>query len=288
MREQPFTFAALDGIAFAAARGRLQDLPPHTMFAAGALGPFLELTQLGATGFLPRLDKAAWLALDGIAGFETALRGGRKQWICPAGHTAGFFRTDLEWSEDETAWVGFGLAAQKAVIAAGFHRRIAAQFAGALGEMVSNIHEHSGAAASGLAAFRAGSREFEFVVADGGMGVLDSLRSCPDYAHLDDHGEALQLALTDGVSRFGPQAKRGGGFRPIFVGLANLSGSLRFRSGDHALVIDGRRINSMAAKMAQKAHLKGFLVSVACRLREERYLAKAPRRNPEHEVFANP
>jgi hypothetical protein len=121
--------------------------------------------------------------------------------------------------------------------------------------------------ASGIAAFRAGSGQFEFAVADGGMGVLDSLRSGPDYAHLGDHGEALQLALTDGVSRFGPQAKRGGGFRPIFVGLANLSGSLRFHSGDHAVVIDGRKIDSMAAKTAQKAHLQGFLASVACRLR---------------------
>jgi hypothetical protein len=42
-------------------------------------------------------------------------------------------------------------------------------------------------------------------------------------AHLAHDGEALQLALTDDISRFGPQAKRDGGFRPIFVGFAKLS-----------------------------------------------------------------
>jgi hypothetical protein len=78
------------------------------------------------------------------------------------------------------------------------------------------------------------------------------------------------LRVSDnGVSRFGPQAKRGDGFRPLFIGLANLNGSLRFRSGDHALIIDGRKLDVIAAKTAQKVHLQGFLISVACRLRPE-------------------
>jgi hypothetical protein len=195
------------------------------------------------------------------------LRGGRGQWICPASRAVGFFRTAREWPEDDTEWVGFGLAAQKAAVVAGFHRRTAAQFAAALGEMVSNIYEHSRASESGIAAFRAGSGEFEFAVADGGVGVLDSLRTCPEHAHLDDHGQALRLALTDGVSRFGPKADRGRGFRPIFVGLANLSGTLRFRSGDHGLVIDGQSFDAVAGKTAQKVHLRGFFASVSCRLR---------------------
>jgi hypothetical protein len=260
-------FAALDGLAFAAQRGRLKELPPDMAYGAAALGPFLELRQLGAEGLLPCPDKAAWLALDGLSAFETALRSGQRQWICPSSRATGFLRTGPDWSEDDTAWIGFGLAAQKAAVAVGFHRRIAAQFVAALGEMISNIHEHSGASNSGIAAFRAGAEEFELVVVDHGMGVLKSLQTCPDYAYLSDHGEALQLALTNGVSRFGPKAKRGQAFRPIFVGLANLSGSVCFRSGDHALVIDGQKLDTMATKTAQKPHLQGFLVSVACRSR---------------------
>jgi hypothetical protein len=52
------------------------------------------------------------------------------------------------------------LAAQKAAVANGFHRRIAAQFAGALGEMVSNIparlrraSPHSGQGATDLSSW---------------------------------------------------------------------------------------------------------------------------------------
>lgn len=261
---KPLTFATLDGLAFAAERGRLSDCPDFDELTVRALGPFLELSHLSCNGLLPPPRKAAWLALDDITTLESALRGGRRQWICPANRTIGLFRTAANWRDDDTAWVGFGLAAQKAAIAAGFHRRTAAQFVGALGEMVSNIFEHSGAPSSGVVAFKVGGGTFEFVVADGGIGVLETLRTCPEYAHLVDHGEALRLTLTDGVSRFGQQAKRGRGFRPLFVGLANLRGSLRFRSGDHALVIEGQKLDSMAAKTVQKAHLQGFFVSAAC------------------------
>lgn len=266
MHREPLTFSALDGIAFTAARARLGELTEDTRYGAGPLGPFMELRQLSASGLLPLPSEAAWLDLRAAAAFETALSNGRKQWIGGAKCAAGFFRIAARPSDDDTAWVGFGLAAQKAAIASGFHRRIAAQLAAALDEMVSNIHEHSGASVSGIAAFRAGDGEFEFVVADQGMGVLESLRGGSDYKSLADHGEALRLALTDGVSRFGREARRGHGFRPLFVGLANLSGTLRFRTGDHALVIDGQTIDMMSAKTAQKVPLRGFLISVACRI----------------------
>lgn len=260
------TFAELDGLAFAAQRGRLHEYSSDNPLSIGTLGPFLELILYGESGLLPPLHRAAWLALGSFAAFEAAYRGRKKQWICPASRSVGFFQTTREWQDDQTDWVGFGLAAQKAAEAAGFHRKTGAQFVAALGELVSNIHEHSGAPASGIAAFRTDNNGFEFAVADRGVGILESLRTCPDYAHLADHGEALRLALGEGVSRFGPGAMRGQGFRPLFVGLANLSGYLRFRSGDHALVIDGQGIDLMAAKTAQKAPLQGFLASVACRL----------------------
>jgi hypothetical protein len=261
------TFAALDDLAFAAQRGRLKQLPLHTAYGAAALGPFLELRQLGADGLLPHPNGARWLELEALSALEMAPRRGQRQWICPSSGATGFLRTGANWSEDDNPWIAFGIAAQRAAVAVGFHHRIARQFVAALGEMISNIHEHSGAPTSGIAAFKAANGEFEFVVLDHGMGVLNSLRTCPDYGHLSDHGEALRLALTDGVSRFGPQAKRGLGFHPIFVGLANLSGSLRFRSGDHAVVIDGQKIDTMAIKTAQKPCLQGFFASVTCRSR---------------------
>lgn len=260
------TFAALDGLAFAAVRNRLGALPAGTVYAGRALGPFLEILQLAASGLLPRPGDTSWLVPGSMLAFDTALRSGCKQWVCPGGASAGFFRMGAEWSEDDRPWMGFQLAAQKAASTMGFHRRTSAQFAAALGEMFSNVHEHSGAASSGIAAFMGSGNAFEFAVADSGVGVRDSLRSCTDYADLADDGKALRLALTDGVSRFGAQSGRGKGFRPIFVGLANLSGALRFRSGDHALVIDGQKIGDMNFVTAQKVRLPGFVASVSCLL----------------------
>lgn len=253
-------FAALDGLAFAAERGRLSGRVSNLM--ARDLGPIVELGQFAAAGLLPAPERAEWLRLDSLGVLYRAMASGRLDWICPDARRIGFLH--LRATASETAWIGFGLAAQQAATAVGFPARIAAQLAAALGEMYSNVYDHSGASATGLVAFRAVPNRFEFVVADQGMGVLESLRTCTDYSDMSDHGEALRLTLTDGVSRYGTGTGHGHGFRQLFIGLANLSGSLRFRSGDHALVIDGGNPSLMTARVAQKPFLKGLLISVAC------------------------
>lgn len=124
-------------------------------------------------------------------------------------------------SAPSTAWTAFGLAAQKAAVA-GFAIRTVGQLIGALIEMQSNIYEHSEAPETGLLPFNAEPGIFEFVAADDGIGMLNSLHGNAVHAPLADHGAALQLALTEGCSRFGDDIGRGMGFRPLFVGLANL------------------------------------------------------------------
>ena len=258
-----FDFAALDDFAFAGQRGKLPEWTPARMVAR-KLGPVIELAQLAVGGLLPAPERATWLNLDGIRSLYGALLGGRSHWVCPDGRRIGFLRTSRVPPAGEAVWTAFGLAAQQGAVAAGFPKRIGAQLAAALGELHSNLYEHSEAPETGLIAFRAGLNRFEFVVADRGIGVLESLRSCEAYAGLDDHGEALRLTLTDGVSRHGPGTDRGHGFRPLFVGLANLNGNLRFRSGDHALVMDGQNPSLVRAQLAQKPPIAGFLVSVVC------------------------
>jgi anti-sigma regulatory factor (Ser/Thr protein kinase) len=261
----PLDFTALDGLAFAAERGRLANGVPR--LAAHELGPLIEMALLARGGLLPAPETAKWLQLDGLGALYSAIKRGHRRWICPSARRIGFLRMEGRPPTDETIWTGFGLAAQQAAAAAGFPARIAAQLAAALGELHSNVYEHSGAPATGLVAFLAAPDRFEFVVSDRGFGVLESLRSCTDYAGLTDHGEALRLTLTDGVSRHGANAGRGFGFRPLFIGLANLNGALRFRSGDHALVIDGINPSLMTARTAQKPSLKGLMISVACERR---------------------
>ena len=203
--------------------------------------------------------------LDGLTPMVQALDSGRVKWVCPHSQLVGFLRTTMSLPKDETMWTGFGLSAQQAATGAGFPKRIAAQLVAAIGELRSNIYEHSQALGTGIVAYRAHRGQFELAVSDSGIGVLESLRSAPDHVALRDYGEALRLTLTSGISRFGPNAGRGHGFRPLFVGLANLNGALRFRSGDHALLIDGRNPSLTTARSAQKTALQGFVVSVSCK-----------------------
>jgi hypothetical protein len=265
MTEQPsFDFNALDDLGFAAERGRLVGRAPPPM-TARHLGPVIELAQLSRGRLLPRPDKAEWLTLDGLAVLCRALASGRPQWVCPDQRRMGFLRMQMEPPE-ETVWTSFCFAAQRAALMAGFPKPTAQQLAAAIGELHSNVYEHSGRPDTGLIAFRAGNGAFEFAVADAGIGILDSLRTCGEYAELADHGTALKLALTPGVSRHGSNAQRGYGFRPIFVGLANIRGYLRFRSGDHALTMDGTTASLMQARPAQKPAISGFLISIMCQV----------------------
>lgn len=263
-RPEPFTFTVLDGLSFAAAR---QCLPP---LRAGAyrfdgLGPVLELARLSTTGLLPPPTRANWLALEDAAGIADSLRCGRRTWTCRE-RKLGYLRMRAGEPDDDTEGNTFMLEVQRAASAAGFPPKLAAALAGAFEEIVGNVYDHSMNPATGIAAYRATPSRFEFVVSDGGVGVLNSLRTCPDYAHLTDHGEALRLTLKDGVTRYGKGASHGKGFRPIFVGLANLNGSLRFRSGDQALTIDGAIAGDIPTQTWEKVPGSGLVASVLCGL----------------------
>jgi hypothetical protein len=156
------------------------------------------------------------------------------------------------------------IAARTAAETAGLGKPIAQCLAAALREMESNIHEHSGLAASGILAFQARPSLFEFVAADSGVGVLATLREDEEFADLTDHGLAMHAALQENVSRYGRASGHRNGFRDLFLGLAHLNADLRFRSGDHALLISGPQPELKTARLAQKSPFKGFLGAVRC------------------------
>jgi hypothetical protein len=72
--------------------------------------------------------------------------------------------------------------------------------------------------------------------------------------------------LQEGVTRYGKGTGHGMGYRPLFQGLANLNGELRFRSGDQALTIDGMNPGSIPTKTSEKPPIGGFIASVNCAL----------------------
>lgn len=264
-------FELLDDLTLAIGRKRVDARLYLSQAAVNRLGPLAELVILGRTknfhsmspDYLP--NSALKEALVRVLS-ET-----RRASSAPgtANHSRfGFIATSRDpHAEDQTEWVAFCRKAQEAAEITGLPKAEAQQLVGALREMEENVHLHSGRPDDGLVGYFATTGAFEFVVADSGIGVLRSLQSCPAYSDLRDSGTAIKIALSDGASRFGSASGRGYGFHGLFVGLANMSGDLRFRSGDHALVIDGSDLSLMRARLNQRAYLQGLVISVLCRAR---------------------
>jgi anti-sigma regulatory factor (Ser/Thr protein kinase) len=257
---EDLTFAALDGIAFAASRDRLTDVPKYS---ATDLGPLVEMIQLSRTGLLPPPGSVPWLRLNGSEAIMRVAADDSKGSVSPPGSGTGFLRCDVVLT-DPKKWTSFKLEAHKAALTAGLPTQAVGRLMGAMGEIVDNVLEHSEAAGTGFVVFGGRPGFFEFAVADDGIGVLASLRSNPEYAYLADEGDALHCALTDGESRFGKAAKRGTGFSTLFRSLVNMNASLRFRSGDHALSMSGRSPTLVNAHVARKPRASGFTTTVRC------------------------
>jgi hypothetical protein len=239
--------AVLDGVAFDAEH----------------FGPLVELAALVAAKRLPE-----WILADHVrpgsgGNLVRAIIVGTQPVAARNGDKTGSFSLS---NANDTAYLSFNLAARKAAEVAGFSNNTAAQFGAALIELKNNVAEHSKATETGVLYFCGGRRWFEFGVTDRGQGVLASLKSWPDYASLANHGDALRFAVSEGGTRYGPGSRHGYGFRPIFLGLAGYRGYLRWRSGDHALVIDGRDANASSGDLLQKPVIDGLTLSVRCSL----------------------
>src|SRR5258708_1964382 len=264
-------FPFLDDFTLAVARQRISAATHLAAAQVTRLGPFLELFALHRSGLaifdaLTRSPARQTLQRAFAAG-----RVGRGAYTSAQREHLGFIATCRDpRTEDQAEWVAFCLKGQEAAEFSSLPKPIAQGLIGALREIEDNVHIHSERACDGVVGFRATADEFEFVVADSGIGILKSLRQSPDYTQLNDPGTAIRIALTDGQSRLLHQDPgRGYGFHGLFVGLANLNGELRFRSDDHALTIDGASPSMMIARLSQKVPLQGFVVSVVCRLRPD-------------------
>lgn len=162
------------------------------------------------------------------------------------------------------AWTDTVNRLKRLIISAGFSSDYGGKFVAAIDELWSNVVDHSQRIETGYIAFRLGPGQFEFVVADYGVGILASLNSNPVYADLADHGRAIELALSEGISRHHKDEGHGYGFRPVFVGLANIVRDLRFRSGDHAREIVRTGSSPPEARTYETSSLPGFFCSITC------------------------
>jgi hypothetical protein len=252
---EALTFDVLDDLLLAHERGRV----PTVRLAPGpCLGSIIELLRFSQEhdGALP------YRASDETAAIHRAYETRRPVYL--DGESTGFVTARrAQYKGGDAHWTAFQLAMHKALLAATFPSLFARGLVGAMDEMQSNISDHSGAIDTGLIAYRVAADRVEWVVADGGIGVLNSLKSGA-FPSLGDSGEALKIALTDGRSRFGTAAGRGYGFRELFKALSARHGSLRFRSDDHALTIAGVSPSLNRARLQQRAQVSGFTVTVIC------------------------
>lgn len=267
VRPRLLDFEAVDRLAFGATRKRLSAMLAAAPegYQAEDLGPLMELLHVtheaDGVGDLAR----NLLEQGPLGNFLRKLRSGMRSWVCSDGGLVGFYRVAEQERANDEAWTSFLMLAKSATSRAGLPAREGGWIVAAMREFRGNIDEHSEAVGTGLIAFQGGPHgRFEFVAADRGDGLLKSLRRSEEYAALRSHAEALRLALEEGESRKGRGRGHGNGFRPVFSGLADMSGHLRFRSGDHGLVVDGR-FELVAGSVMQKAPMTGFLAAVSCR-----------------------
>jgi len=255
-------FTSADDMLQEAMRERLAGHGPIVIERSGRIGPIIELT-LASLQFVQQY-RSVTVQGGFAANLFRALQSGQ-----PFGggyhDVAGAFPLgeNNPVTNATAIWDQWTVHAENIAKSKGLNPHVVASLIGAMGEIQDNVYEHSGAPQTGLVAYAVTPNSFEFVVADRGVGVLQTLRQNPRYADIPDTGAALEEVIKDGVSRFPSETGRGQGFNQLFRALVGQNAELRFRSGDHALTM---RPTSDAlhgeAILAQVAALQGFAVSV--------------------------
>lgn len=258
-------FETLDDLALAVQRGRITNDRQLSIRKFVGLGPLIEfgLDRVGENSRFSMIQTSSSPELEALLSViqDKQPMGGK------GNSNVGYFPTSKSASThfNDDSWLEWRYNAQRSAVKAGLAKRAARGIVGAIDELSSNIYEHSGRFETGIVAYRTSSIGFEFVIADRGVGVLQSLRGCPQFSDLTDSGEALRLALRSGYSRYGINVGHGYGFRTLFTTLAGMNGDLRFRSGDYALLLKGKNARLGSARIVQKADFRGFSISVLCR-----------------------
>lgn len=170
-------------------------------------------------------------------------------------------KADLE----STEWEQYLIRYERSSIDAGFSKAVAIKLHAALHELAENSVIHAASSTDTMVGYRVMPQISQFCVVDVGIGVLNSLKQCSDFSDFNTHVEGLRMALHDGVSRFG--AGRGGfGFSRVFKSLAEQWGTLRFRSGEACITMDGTELDADVGLETFVPFRPGFQVVVSCRV----------------------
>jgi anti-sigma regulatory factor (Ser/Thr protein kinase) len=179
-------------------------------------------------------------------------------------HNFEFIVVETEEEIVHRDWAEFLVRFRQSAKSAGFHFDRAKGLAAALDEMAGNAIVHANSPCGVLVGYQAMEGCALCCITDAGIGVLASLRTHPAYQGLDRHKDAIRVALRQGESRFGP-GKGGLGFYRVFKSLAAMWGTLRFRSGEGCIEMDGRDFDSDRGEESFVQFRPGFQVTICCR-----------------------
>jgi anti-sigma regulatory factor (Ser/Thr protein kinase) len=164
----------------------------------------------------------------------------------------------------DNKWTALKMEFMRMLRKNGFTNSLSSRVTGAVAELTNNIWDHSDRTETGLLAFEVRSQNFSLVIADMGIGILNSLRKNSLYSAIQTHKAAIEKALVPGVSRF-EDTSRGMGFIDFLSIVIDLHGIARLRTGDVALTIDRRTEDENRAR-EYLIEFPGFHVSLYGRL----------------------
>lgn len=109
-------FRALDDVAFAAERGRLNNIPVTYRLRADRIGPLLELSHLQRSSLLP--PDLHWLEAGDLADLRAAIIAGQAAWASEGDTRVSMMKlAPLAMSNE---WTAFAMEARRAAVFAGF------------------------------------------------------------------------------------------------------------------------------------------------------------------------
>jgi hypothetical protein len=246
---------------------------PQIEYAGCELGASLELAC--TKKFLEGFDHAAqalgvietWVAQDEqLAQSVRALDGRERDVARFAAPTREVVPLGTRESIENHA-AGFFDRFRRSLKSSGFGR-LADAIAKAMFDMADNAVQHSGPdeyePEPGAMGYEVSDRAASFAVVDLGRGVLASLRTNPKWVHLGSSEAALDAAVRRSASRRTGEGN-GHGFSDLHRALADLTGRLRFASGDSVLKLEGHPEERVVA-WDTRSELVGLQLSISLQL----------------------
>lgn len=191
------------------------------------------------------------------------LLAGENAFSCAEG--LGIYRAAPGSASTSSAATDFADQARSALKAVGVVDTASWRLSGALRELLDNIDEHGGHAATCLAGYFVQPKEAWICVADTGDGVLAGYGQASSVVPADA-AEALDWAVVQHRSRTG-LAGRGTGFQSVVSALRSLDGSMRVRSDEASIELE-QRGSTVDALLRKQGKLSGFVVSMHLRWRD--------------------